>query len=72
MQFPHSANELLDLLEELIPEPQPKPHQTPEDVMYEAGRRSVIHTLRALKEGRVNPVLREKRGEGRIVRRQDT
>ena len=72
MNLPATTEELLLLLDELIPEPAPRPHDNMAQVMFEAGRRSVVLQLRELRANKVPLPLREKRGEGRIVRRQDT
>ena len=67
MQFPNTAEELLELMDELIPEPTPRPGDTNERIRWDLARRSVVHEIRALRQGRVPTALRQKRGEGRIV-----
>lgn len=70
MDLPHTVEELLQLLDELIPEPTPRPTDTREQIMFDAGRRSVVLQLYEMREGAVPKPLREKRGQGR-VRRQN-
>lgn len=68
--FPLTAQELLEALDEIIPEPSPRPGDSPDNTMFNAGRRSVVLELRQWREGAIAPALREKRGLGR-VRRKD-
>lgn len=71
MTFPATVEELMQFLNERYPEPQPRPGEPLDQVMWDAGRRSVFLELKQLREAAVHPLLREKRGQGR-VRRQDT
>ncbi len=66
--FPHTAKELLEALEELQPEPSPLPNDTLASIMFKAGRRSIVRELRQWSERSISPVLREKRGLGRVQR----
>lgn len=70
MTLPATVEELLLFLEELIPEPSPRPSDSQAQTMFDAGRRSVVLQLRELREGSVAKPLRELRGRGR-VRRQN-
>lgn len=67
-KLPLTTPELIDFLDELIPEPAPLPGDSHEAVMYGAGRRSVVRQLRALQEGGVPEPLKQKRGAGRVHR----
>lgn len=68
MTFPNTVEELLQLLDDLIPEPSPKPSDTHEQMLWDAGRRSVVLQLRELRKGAVAKPLQEKRGIGRVRR----
>ena len=72
MQLPDTVEELMRLLDDLIPEPTPRHTDTREKIMWDAGRRSVVLQLKELRANKVPKVLREKRGEGRVVPRKDT
>lgn len=67
MTLPATVEELLLFLEELVPEPAPRPTDSQAQVMFEAGRRSVVLQLRELREGSVAEPLRQLRGQGRRV-----
>lgn len=69
MKLPNTSEELIDLLDEIIPEPSPRPTTSDRQILFDAGRRSVVLMLREMRAGQVPKVLREKRGEGRIVSR---
>lgn len=70
-KLPNTAEELIDLLDKLIPEPAPRPHTPDREILYQAGRRSVVLMLKEMRRGDVPTPLRELRGEGRIVSRKD-
>lgn len=67
-RLPNTAEELIQLLDRAIPEPTPRPGEPTDKLMWEAGRRSVVLMLKEWKAGSIPKPLREKRGEGRIVR----
>lgn len=67
--FPNTAEELLQELERIAPELTVNPGDTTDHVMYNAGRRSLVKELRAWQAAAVAPALREKRGQGRVVRK---
>lgn len=71
MTLPDTVEELLRLLDEIIPEPSPRPSDSREKIMFDAGRRSVVLQLKELRANKVPRVLRENRGEGRRVPRQN-
>lgn len=71
MKLPNTGEELILLLDQMIPEPTPRPGDPADKMMWEAGRRSVVLMLKEWRSGSVPKPLREKRGEGRIVRRQN-
>lgn len=64
--LPNTVEELIQLLDELIPEPAPRPGDAPDQIMFNAGRRSVVRQLHELRRTAVPRVLREKRGQGRV------
>lgn len=64
--LPLTANELIEFLDELIPEPAPRPEQSHQALLYDAGRRSVVLQLKAMQEGSVAAPLKQKRGAGRV------
>lgn len=70
MTLPATVEELLLFLDELIPEPTPRHSDSLEQIMFDAGRRSVVLQLHELREGSIPTPLRQKRGLGR-VRRQN-
>lgn len=45
-KIPLSTHELVDWLERVCPEPRPHPTQTQEQIMFEAGRRSLVLMIR--------------------------
>ena len=71
MKLPNTAEELIDLLDQTIPEPSPKPQQNDRQILYDAGRRSVVLMLQEWRRGEVPKALRNRRGEGRLVPRQN-
>jgi hypothetical protein len=66
-KLPITTGELLEVLDELIPEPSPRPGVSLDGVMYELGRRSVVLQLKSMREGSVADTLRTKRGTGRVL-----
>lgn len=71
MKLPNTVSELIQLLDQNIPEPAPRPGDPSDKIMWDAGRRSVVLMLREWEKGSVPALLREKRGQGRRVHRQD-
>ena len=71
MTLPVTVEELLLFLEELVPEPAIRPTDSPAQIMFEAGRRSVVLQLRELREGSVAEPIRQLRGLGRRVPSKD-
>lgn len=67
MTLPATVEELLKFLEELIPEPAPRPTDSREQLMFDAGRRSVVLQLRELRESAVAAPLQRHRGQGRVI-----
>lgn len=67
--FPLTVPELLDALEELHPEPTPRPGDASDKLMFDAGRRSVVRELYEWRDRAIAPALRQKRGLGRVSRK---
>lgn len=44
--IPLSTADLIDWLEKACPEPRPHPNSSQEQIMYDAGRRSLVHMIR--------------------------
>lgn len=68
MTLPATVEELLQFLNTRIPEPTPRPGDSHDSIIYDAGRRSVVLELFALREGAIPEPLRQKRGLGRVHR----
>lgn len=45
-EFPRTPEAFPDFLDKLIPEPRPKATDSPADIMFRAGQRSVVHLVR--------------------------
>lgn len=53
--LPYTADEVVRLLDESFPERSPDPSMTDREIMYEAGKRSVVRYLLELQQRRDQP-----------------
>lgn len=67
--FPTTIGELLLVLDEIFPEPNPKPGDSVDKIFHSAGQRSVLKYLQQWRESAAKgPALPTPRGQGRPVR----
>lgn len=64
--FPATVPELLQELQRLYPEPTPRPGDSHDKIIYDAGARSVVLGLLKWRDQAIPPILREIRGQGRV------
>lgn len=50
-KLPNNVDALLKALDEEVPHPDPRPGQSIERIMYDAGRRSLVDQLLHLRDG---------------------
>lgn len=67
--FPATVPDLLEALQRRYPEPSPRPGDSHDKIIFDAGARSVVRDLLAWREGAVPQPLRELRGQGRVHRK---
>jgi hypothetical protein len=69
MRFPNTVEELIAQLDERYPEVVPEPGDSNDEIMFAAGRRSLVNSLKQWRAGAGSPPPEpRKRGQGRPVR----